>query len=73
MAYAVKVADKVLVDTVYEHEELSKLHWLSYSSGDYDPDEFLMLPGKLTPSVEFAKYPEATTVRVLVHAVELVH
>lgn len=73
MPYAVKIGGKVLVDTVYEHEELSKMHWLAYSSGDYDPEDFLMLPRKLMPKIEFEKYPEATTVRVVVHAIELVH
>lgn len=63
-AFAVKVDGQINIDTTYEYEELSKMHWLSFSSGDYDADDFLMLPGKLKPGVEFAKYPEAQIVRV---------
>lgn len=72
MAFAVRVEGKVLVDTVYEHEELSKMHWLAYNTGDYDPSDFNHGEGKLTPSKEFKRYPEAETVRVVVHTIEVV-
>ena len=63
-AFAVKVDDQVIIDTTYEYEELAKMHWLSYFSGDYDADDFLMLHGKLKPSEEFEKYQRAQIVRV---------
>lgn len=63
-AFAVKVGGQLKIDTTYEHESLSKMHWLAYNSGDYDLDDFLMLPDRLKPGEEFEKYPEAQIVRV---------
>ncbi len=70
MAFAVRVAGKILVDTVYEAEVLSKTHWLSFFSGDYYLGEFSHGPDQLDAAHEFAKYPEAEIVRVVVYPIE---
>ena len=66
MAYAVMEDGEIKIDTVYEAAILSKMHWLSYSSGDYDDSDFYMLPGRLNPDIEFERYPEVQIVPVRV-------
>lgn len=73
MAYCVMVAEKLLIDTTYEHEELSKMHYLSFYTGDYDEEEFHHKPDGLKPSIEFTKYPEARTVKVAIQPIRHLH
>ncbi len=40
MTFAVKVDNKVLVDTVHEHAESCIILWLANCSGDYDIHDF---------------------------------
>lgn len=66
MPYCVKENGNLLLDTTYEHELLSKIHYLSFNSGDYDESEFHMGPNKLDANKEFENYPLAVTVKVSV-------
>ena len=68
-AFAVLEDGKLKLDTVYSSATLSKMHWLAYSTGDYDDSDFYMLPGRLDSNVEFEKYPEANIVEVAVSIV----
>ena len=73
MAYCVKLNGKLLIDTTYEHEEMSKFHFLAFCSGDYDQEEFYYKPGALRPSEEFLRYPDAMTVQIAIQTVEQLH
>lgn len=73
MAFAVVVEGKLLIDTVYEHACLSKMHYLAFNSGDYDQHDFDYGENKLDPNVEFTHYPDARIVPVAVQSIEQVH
>lgn len=73
MPFCVMEAGRLLVDTTYEHEELAKIHYLSFNTGDYDESDFYHLPGRLSASKEFTKYPDAETVQVALQLVGKIH
>lgn len=70
MPFAVKVSEKILVDTVHECEAGAIMHWLVHYSGDYDAQDFSDCRYCISPIEEFRNYPEAITVQVFVGSLE---
>lgn len=71
VAFCVQVGGELITDTTYECEELSKCHYLCFSTGDYDQEVFSSSPGGMSISDEFKKYPQAEVVRVSIQRLEV--